>query len=111
MWGVVMLEICLVCGFALLDIYLVIDTKRKLKERENACNIVLNNAKLKCNKCQGEMIENLSLVPDDVWGGLRIYKEGVEHLKCFVKPSVAVCKECGSIELYVRDMDGINNLL
>lgn len=47
MWGVVMLEICLVCGFALLDIYLVIDTKRKLKERENACNIVLNNAKLK----------------------------------------------------------------
>ena len=47
MWGVIMLEICLVCGFALLDIYLVIDTKRKLKKRENACNIVLNNAKLK----------------------------------------------------------------
>lgn len=47
MWGIVMLEICLVCGFALLDIYLVIDTKMKLKKRENACNIVLNNAKLK----------------------------------------------------------------
>ena len=39
----------------------------------------------KCSKCQGEMIENLSLVPDDVWGGLRIYKEGVENLKCFVR--------------------------
>lgn len=42
-----MLEMCLVCGFALLDIYLVIDTKMKLKKRENACNIVLNSAKLK----------------------------------------------------------------
>ena len=64
----------------------------------------------KCSKCQGEMIENLSLVPDDVWGGLRIYKEGVEHLKCFVKPSVAVCKDCGNIELYVRDLDSLHNL-
>ena len=64
----------------------------------------------KCEKCNGEMIENLSLVPDDVWGGLRIYKEGVEHLKCFAKPSVAVCKECGHIELYVRDLDTIKNL-
>ena len=53
----------------------------------------------KCSKCQGEMIENLSLVPDDVWGGLRIYKEGVENLKCFVKPSVAVCKDCGNIKI------------
>ena len=65
---------------------------------------------MKCCKCNGEMIENLSLVPDDVWGGLRIYKEGVEHLKCFVKPSVAVCKNCGKIDLYVRDLDGIKNL-
>ena len=56
------------------------------------------------------MVVNLSLVPDDVWGGLRIYKEGVEHLKCFVKPSVAVCKKCGHIELYVRDLDSITNL-
>lgn len=42
-----MIEIILVSLFAILDIYLVIDTKRKLKKRDNACNIVLNNAKLK----------------------------------------------------------------
>ena len=69
MWGVVMLEICLVCGFALLDIYLVIDTKRKLKERENACNIVLNNAKLKS--------DNYSI--DDVVKSLKDIKSKITY--------------------------------
>ena len=42
-----MVEIILVCLFAILDIYLVVDTQRKLKKRDNACNIVLDSAKLK----------------------------------------------------------------
>lgn len=40
-------EIALVCGFALLTISLVVDTKRKLKKRDKVCNIVLDSAKLK----------------------------------------------------------------
>lgn len=42
-----MVEIVLVGLFAILDIYLVVDTKRKLKRRDKSCNIVLNNVKLK----------------------------------------------------------------
>ena len=42
-----MFEIVLVCMLALFTIYLVVDTKRKLKIRDKACNIVLNSAKLK----------------------------------------------------------------
>ena len=42
-----MFEIVLVCGFALLTISLVVDTKRKLKKRDKVCNIVLDSVKLK----------------------------------------------------------------
>lgn len=42
-----MVEIVLVCLFAILDIYLVVDTQRKLKKRDKVCNIVLDSAKLK----------------------------------------------------------------
>ena len=42
-----MFEIVLVCMLALFTIYLVVDTKRKLKIRDKACNIVLNSSKLK----------------------------------------------------------------
>ena len=42
-----MVEIVLVVLFAILDIYLIVDTKRKLKRQDNACKIVLDSAKLK----------------------------------------------------------------
>ena len=55
-----MVEIVLVCLFAILDIYLVVDTKRKLKKRDNACNIVLNNARLKsCEFSIDEALKSL----------------------------------------------------
>ena len=55
-----MVEIILVCLFAILDIYLVVDTQRKLKKRDNACNIVLDSAKLKSdNYSIDEVIKSL----------------------------------------------------
>lgn len=55
-----MFEIVLICMIALFTIYLVVDTKRKLKIRDKACNIVLNSAKLKSdNYCIDDAIESL----------------------------------------------------
>lgn len=41
-----MFEIILVCIIALSTIYLIIDTKIKLKKHDRICNIVLESAKL-----------------------------------------------------------------
>lgn len=53
-----MVEICLVCVFALLTISLVVDTQRKLKKREKVKNIILDNIKLKSDNLSMDDIVN-----------------------------------------------------
>lgn len=44
-----MIELLLVSIFALLILFLVVDTKKRIRKNEKACNIVLNNVYIKSN--------------------------------------------------------------
>ena len=63
----------------------------------------------KCLRCEAEMVENLSVMVSNGAYGIDVrekgmFKNSLGKIKC------AVCPECGYVETYVEDTDGIKKL-
>ena len=64
----------------------------------------------KCLRCSVEMVEDLSVMVTNGSYGLDVREKGIfkgslGKLKC------AVCPECGYVETYLENTEGINKLL
>lgn len=63
----------------------------------------------KCLRCDVEMVENLSVMVSNGAYGIDVrekgmFKNSLGKIKC------AVCPECGYVETYIEDTEGIKKL-
>ncbi|WDV46885.1 nucleic acid-binding protein [Clostridiaceae bacterium M8S5] len=62
----------------------------------------------KCNECNTEMIEEFDIKVDASAYGIKITRKGVFGKKV-AKPKVAICPECGNINLYIENPKDLLN--
>lgn len=63
----------------------------------------------KCLRCEAEMVENLSVMVSNGAYSIDVrekgmFKNSLGKIKC------AVCPECGYVETYIEDTEGIKKL-